>query len=97
MNAAISITITALVAMSLYAGHIRAEQFDWYRTQLAMEENGRVMIYNGLRDIEVQRVLDEQFDRIESMMFTGTVVTDKKCELVRNEETGEILVENNGC
>ena len=105
MNTAISLTITAVAAMSLYAGNVRAELSDWYRqqlfdpgeTQLAMEARGRVTIYDGLRDTDVQRALDEQFDRIDSMMFTGTVVTDEDGEPLRDEETGEVLVENDGC
>jgi hypothetical protein len=105
MNAAIGITISALVAMSIYAGDVRAEQSDWYRlqlfepskTQLALEEDGQVMTYDSLRDIDLLRVLDEQFDRVESIMFTGTVVSNKKGGQVGNEETGEIPVENDDC
>ena len=105
MNTTIGFTLSAIVVMSLYAGHVRAEQPDWYRqqlfepseSQLAMEARGRVTIYDGLRDIDVQRALDEQFDRIESMMFTGTVMTDENGELLRDEVTGEVLVENDGC
>jgi len=98
----ISITI---VAMALYAGNARADVLDWYKQQLfeptgqqlAMEQRGRVMIYDGLPDTEVRRALDEQFERVQSMMFTGTVVTDEQGEPVRDDETGELLVENDGC
>lgn len=102
LNNLISITV---IAMALYAGNSRADVLDWYKQQLfepggqqlAMEQRGRVMIYDGLPDTEVQRALDEQFQRIQSMMFTGTVVTDEQGEPVRDRETGELLVENDGC
>ena len=41
--------------------------------------------------------LDEQFDRIEYMMFTGTIVTDASGAVLTDPETGEIRVENDAC
>ena len=95
----------AVAAASLNCGMVRADLNDWYmqqlfepsETQLAMERRGRVMIYDGLHDKDVQRALQQQFDRVEYMMFTGTVVTDERGEPARDKETGEILVEDDGC
>ena len=55
---------------------------------LAAEARGRVMIYDGLRYATVTRAMDEQFDRIENMMFVGTLI---------EREDGDFEVEEDGC
>ena len=65
--------------------------------QHEMERRGQVFIYDGLRDTVVKQALDEQYDRIEGMMFVNTVVTDDDGVPLTDPETGELLVENDGC
>ena len=65
--------------------------------QHEMERRGRVFIYDGLRDTVVEQALDEQYDRIEGMMFVNTVVTDDDGVPLTDPETGELLVEDDGC
>lgn len=67
------------------------------RMNLASEARGRIMIYDGLTDQAVARALDEQFDRVDAMMFTRIVVTDEAGSPQRDSETGEIVTENDGC
>lgn len=67
------------------------------RTDLAAEARGRIMIYDGLTDKTVARALDEQFDRVDAMMFTRTVVTDEAGSPRRDSDTGEIVTEDDGC
>ena len=105
MNTQIAMTSIAIIAGSLFIGNAQADLLDWYKQQLfepspeqlAMEQRGRIMIYDGLRDKDVQLALEEQFDRVESMMFTGTVVTDMQGEPLIDDDTGKVLVENDGC
>jgi len=57
--------------------------------QLKAEARGHVLIYDGLSQKTIERALDEQFDRIENMMFIRihkTVAGD-----------GEDSVEDDGC
>ncbi|MGD2075373.1 MAG: hypothetical protein PVG38_10705 [Gammaproteobacteria bacterium] len=55
--------------------------------QLRAEAEGRVMIYDGLESDIVEHALDEEFDRLEHMMFInirrerpdGIVAADDDC------------------
>ena len=58
--------------------------------QLKAETRGRVMIYDGLDNTVVERALDEQFDRIEHMMFVRTRQSTP-------DDDDEYIVEDEGC
>jgi len=57
-------------------------------SQLKAEKRGHIMIYDGLDNAVVERAFDEQFDRIEHMMFVRT----RKAEM-----DGEFSYEDDGC
>ena len=61
------------------------------------ELRGRIMIYDGMRDIDIQRALEQNFERVEAMMFVRTKVTDEKGDVLRDPATGEAIVEDDGC
>lgn len=64
---------------------------------LKAEERGTVFIYDGLTDVTVKQALDQNFDRIQNMLFTGTVITDENGNPQLDPITGEPLVEDDGC
>ena len=66
-------------------------------SELAQERNGRIYIYDGLRDADIDVALREQFQRIEYMMFIRTKKTDAAGAVKRDEKTGEAEVEDDGC
>ena len=65
--------------------------------ELQWERNNHVMIYEGMKDREVEHAMTAHFDRVQSMMFINTVVTDDKGNPVKDPESGEVVTENDGC
>jgi hypothetical protein len=65
--------------------------------EIAQEQKGRIYIYEGLRDIDVERAMDSEFDRIDHMMFIRVRKTDAEGKVARDPETGEVEVEDDGC
>jgi hypothetical protein len=71
--------------------------FEPTKSELEEEAEGRVYIYDGLHDKDVERAMEEEFDRIDGMMFIREKKTDDKGEVLKDPETGEDLVEDDGC
>jgi len=71
--------------------------FDPTAGELAAEHGGRIYIYEGLRDTDIERAMEQHFDRIENMMFIRTIKTDEKGAVKRDAATGEIEIEDDGC
>jgi hypothetical protein len=84
-----------------YAGDLREIEmrrlFSPTPTELAGEARGQVYIYDGLRDVDVDRAMDQEFARIENLMFIRTKKTDQKGEVLKSPETGTDIVEDDGC
>ena len=66
-------------------------------SELHAESQGRIYIYDGLRDVDVELAMERQFDRIENMMFIRVKPTDEDGEVLLDPKTGEDLVPDDGC
>ena len=55
-------------------------------TEERLERQGRVHIYDGLREETVDRAMDTQFDRVQSMMFVGTKYTTETGEVYASDD-----------
>ena len=64
---------------------------------LEKERKGRVYIYDGLTEREVDTALDTQFPRIQNMMFVGTVKTDTSGKALQDPVSGQSIQESGGC
>mgnify|MGYP003493296439 FL=1 len=65
--------------------------------ELKKERSGSVYIYDGLTEREVETALDAHFNRIQYMMFVGTVKTDARGEPLYDNATGQVIQESGGC
>jgi hypothetical protein len=65
--------------------------------ELQQEAAGRIYIYDGLRDTDVERAMEEEYERIENMMFIREKKTDEKGEVLKDPATGQDVVEDDGC
>lgn len=64
---------------------------------LAREARGRVFIYDGLRDTDIEQALESEFERVGSMMFVRTVITDRSGDPLRDETSGSYVTEDDDC
>jgi hypothetical protein len=62
--------------------------FEPLPAELVEEARGRIVIYDGMQDVDVERALDEEFDRVETMMFIRIKATDPQGEVVAYEDDG---------
>ena len=79
----IAVTVALSLAFNLVVTDVFAAQptADWELEQLhnpssallAHEDRGRITIYDGVTVTEVNKAMDDQFDRIDSMMFVRTL------------------------
>jgi hypothetical protein len=65
--------------------------------ELQWERSGHVMIYEGMKDREVERAMTHHFDRVQGMMFVNTVVTDDDGRPLKDPKTGMVVTEHDGC
>ena len=66
------------------------------QSQLHRETKGHIYINDGLTDRLVNQAMDEQFNRIENMMFVGTIVTKEQGKPAVDDQ-GLVIAEDDGC
>ena len=93
----INLLTRTLLMLSILLSSASVDAVDGYQysvlfspspSMLTAEAKGRVMIYDGLENKTVDLAMDEQFQRIENMMFVRTQYI---------QEDGDIEVEEDGC
>ncbi len=67
------------------------------QAELARESQGSVFIYENFTDRSVDHAMDTHFERIQSMMFVGTIVTGEGGEELVDPATGQAVTEEDGC
>jgi hypothetical protein len=54
--------------------------------QLKVEDKGRVVIYDGLKSSDVEKAMEQEFDRIEHMMFIRTKVPSGTADYIEDDD-----------
>ncbi len=105
MNTYTTIILALLLGTTTQIQFMRADESSWQMRQLfeptkarlESENQGKILIYQGLKDTDVNRVMDDQYERIEYMMFINIMVTDTEGQPLSDPDTGEVIVEDDGC
>lgn len=90
LNKMLLASVLIFSTMSVQAGDSYQQRvlFTPSHSILLAEAKGRIMIYDGVKSESVDKAMDEQFDRIETMMFVNTLY---------KQEDGGYEVENDDC
>jgi hypothetical protein len=100
MKALLAMTLMATLGLASAADVSEIEKrrlFQPTQAELQEEAAGRIYIYDGLTQADIERAMDEEFNRVESMMFIRVKKSDEQGKVVKDPETGYALVEDDGC
>ena len=92
-----------LIAFSGTAGAVdvsaieKRRLFEPTEVELRKEAKGRIYIFDGVSDADIARAMDEEFARVQSMMFIRVKKTNENGEVLKNPDTGTVVVQDDGC
>jgi hypothetical protein len=92
----IAVTVTAAAASDIRDIQMR-RLFEPTPAERAQERNGRIYIYESLTQDDIEHAMDAEFDRVESMMFIRVPKTDESGKVMRDQDSGEVITEDDGC
>jgi hypothetical protein len=101
MKLGILLSLTIATANPLLAADVREIElrrlFEPTAAERQAEREGRIFIYEAMRERDVERAMDEEFGRVENMMFIRLQKTDEHGEVQKDPETGEVQYHDDGC
>lgn len=65
--------------------------------ELRDEAAGRIFIYEGLRDTDIKRAMEEELKRVQTMMFIRVKPTDQEGKVRKAPENDAKYVQDDGC
>jgi len=65
--------------------------------EVQAEEQGRVVIYDQMKPADIDQALEQEFERVESMMFVRILKTDPDGRPKVDPQTGSYEMEDDGC
>ena len=95
----LQVVVSTIVLSALYTTSDSEETavYLWQKKQLLApdestvkyeKEKQKVFIYEGLTVADVEKALDQHFDRVEHMMFVGTVLPPTSAGVPQTEDDG---------
>lgn len=101
MNYWLKYLLFFFVCSLAYAGDLyeieKRRLFSPTPAERAAEAGGKIYIYDSLRDMDVDKAMSQEFERIENLMFIRTKKTDQKGKVRKNPETGTDIVDEDDC
>ncbi len=95
-----SVFLSSIIPSAVLSTSVVAEEtavYLWQKKQLLTPDEStvqyekakqKVVIYEGLTIEDVEKALNQQFDRVEHMMFVGTVLPPTADGVFQKEEDG---------
>ena len=101
MNALLRCLVLYSLCSLTFAGDMyeieKRRLFSPTTAERASQDRGQVYIYDGLRDVDIGRAIDEHFGRVEHMMFIRVKITDDRGKPAKDPSTGAAVINDDDC